>query len=173
MIIPRDGAEGKDLGPKPVSVTLSSGKGSRSVVPGRSEVLIVRNEWTNGTRRPNGRIEDHYSDLSTRTRVAVDLSPGWSGGLWITFVDAENPQVAPERERTGACERTGALEETGAPRRRERQPRSPSPGRAAQNRPSWQRATQSAAETNSSSDVPGGSGRTSSARTCALGYDPR
>lgn len=45
--------------------------------------------------------------------------------------------------------------------------------RTGQNRPSWQRATQSAAPTNSSSEVPGNGGRTSPGCTSALGYEPR
>ena len=47
------------------------------------------------------------------------------------------------------------------------------PTGAAQNRPSWQRATQSAAEANSSSDVPSRGASTSEGFRSARGYDPR
>ena len=84
-------------------------------------------------------------DKSTAADIRVDLSPGREADLWITSVDNENQQVGPGR------------------------PTSPRP----QKRPSCQRATQSAASANSSSDVPGNKGRTCPGPTSARGYEPR
>lgn len=83
-------------------------------------------------------------DKSTAADIRVDLSPGREASLWITSVDNGLQQVVP-----------GPW------------------GRGAQKRPSCQRATQSAASANSSSDVPGNKGRTCPGPTSARGYEPR
>lgn len=115
----------------------------------RSKGLINRNGWTKGDLRGCGRSGGLQADLSTEQCFVVDLSPGREAGLWITPVGGDNLQV-------------GLIE---TDRRRCRLLPEP----CAQNRPSWQRASQSEAAANSPSDVPARGARTSWGLTSARG----
>ena len=89
------------------------------------------------------------SDLSTDSPLLVDLSPGREADLWITSVDNDNQLIG-----LAWIQRLGTAG-TGGRGRSDRLLQD------LQNRPSWHRVTQSAADMNSSSDVPGRGGCTS------------
>ena len=60
---------------------------------GRPKGWPKGNEWANGDVRACGRGSGRRADLSTRSPLDVDLSPGREADLWITPVDNENLQV--------------------------------------------------------------------------------